>query len=142
MPGRQPSPLAAWLARLCAGVFALVLVNLLPADLTTRSGLTGADARAQSSSRGIPDAAKPGTLRIGNFPQATLDGANVTLGPGFRLYDRLNRIVVPASVSGTTMVVAYVRGAIGEVVQAWQLNDTELAERQRLIATRNARGAN
>ncbi|MGE0310022.1 MAG: hypothetical protein AB7P21_00160 [Lautropia sp.] len=133
---------AAVIARLAAAAVALLLVNLLPSAFTALTGLSGVEARAQASSRAIPEAANLGTLKIGNFPQATLDGAAVTLGPGFRLYDLLNRIVVPASISGTPLVVAYVRGAIGEVVEAWQLNDAELADRQRLIAARKARGAN
>ena len=139
-----PAPLVA---RICAGIFALGLISTLPEEITRRADWAGtaaiaqATSSAQASGRAIPDGALLGNLTIGNFPEAALNGKVINLGPGFRLYDLLNRIVVPASVNGRSFVVAYTIGPIGEVTQAWQLNDAEFAERQRLISARKASGS-
>lgn len=82
---------------------------------------------APDTPRRIPGQAMLGTLNIGVFPQASVNGRAVTLAPGFRLLDRDNRIVVPSTVSGRNQQVAYVTGPVGEVLTAWLLTDGELA---------------
>ena len=139
--GTSPG-LAPLFSRLAAGVFALGLVALLPESLVPESLVQqgvrmGAEAMAQSATaqttpRTIPLNTVLGTIAIGVFPQASLNGKAVSLGPGFRLYDSFNRIVVPSTVSGQTMVVAYRTGPIGEVTEAWQLSNAEFAARRRL----------
>jgi hypothetical protein len=83
--------------------------------------------------RQIPDGVELGRLRIGVFPEATLDGRPVQLGPGTRILDADGRIVPPASVGGERRV-AYLRGTLGEVTQVWLLSDDEY----RTIAARIA----
>lgn len=85
--------------------------------------------------RGIPASVAIGSLRMDVFPRAYLDGKEVFVAPGFRLLDALNRSVVPSTAIGTTFVVAYQLGPIGEVRTAWILSDAERAElRQRADA--------
>ncbi len=76
--------------------------------------------------RRIPDKAVLGTLNIGVFPQASVNGRSVTLAPGFRLLDRDSRIVVPSTVSGKNLLVAYLLGPVGEVITAWLPTESEL----------------
>lgn len=85
--------------------------------------------------RPIPADARLGALKLGVFPQAVLDGKAIVLGPGFRLFDLDNRIMVPSTVSGT-WAVAYVAGPVGELTQAWILSDAERVEWLRRIANR------
>lgn len=84
-----------------------------------------AQSQAENAARRVPANARLGILRPGVFPQAVLDGKAITLGPGFRLLDTLNRVVVPASVAGTSQVVAYQSGPVGEVTTAWILTEAE-----------------
>ena len=88
---------------------------------------SGNETQGQSANgtRRIPGTARLGVLSPGVFPQATLDGDAITLGPGFRLMDTLDRIVVPASVLGTRQVVAYQTGPLGELAVAWILTAAE-----------------
>lgn len=103
-----------------------------PDDISVRAAASQqAQAQAANAARRIPANARLGVLRPGVFPQASLDGKTITLGAGFRLLDTLNRVVVPASVLGTSQVVAYQTGPIGEVTTAWILTDSERSELRR-----------
>jgi hypothetical protein len=81
----------------------------------------------------VPEQAELGRLRIGVFPEATLDGKAVRLGPGARIYDESNVIRPPSTVEGERRV-AFVRGTIGEITQVWLVTDEEY----RAIAARIA----
>jgi hypothetical protein len=98
-------------------------------------------ARAQPGpalSRAIPDGVELGRLRIGVFPEATLDGRPVRLGPGARIRDESNTIRPPSTVDGERRV-AYQRGAMGELVQVWLVTDAEWRELSaRIAAARRA----
>jgi hypothetical protein len=88
--------------------------------------------------RSFPDGAEAGRLRMGVFPLATIDGRELRLGPGTRIYDENNMIRPPAMVDGERKI-AYVRGQIGEVVQIWLLSDAEFRELgARIAAARRA----
>lgn len=88
--------------------------------------------------RTLPEAAEAARLRIGVFPEATLDGKPVLLGPGTRILDDQNRIVPPAQLVGERPV-ALVRGALGEVRQVWLLTDAEHRDlTARIAAARRA----
>lgn len=103
-----------------------------PSEASVREAASSqAQAQADNAARRIPATARLGVLRPGVFPQAILDGKAVTLGAGFRLMDTLNRIVVPASVLGTSQLVAYQIGPIGEVTTAWILTEAERNEIRR-----------
>ena len=88
--------------------------------------------------RPFPDGVEAGRLRMGVFPLATIDGRELQLGPGTRIYDENNMIRPPAMVDGERKI-AYVRGQIGEVVQIWLLSDAEFRELgARIAAARRA----
>ncbi len=82
-----------------------------------------------AQTRPIPDRAELGRMQIGVFPEATLDGKPVRLGPGARIYNENSAIVMPATVQGVRQV-AFVRGPMGEIVEVWLLN----AEQARRLA--------
>jgi len=85
-------------------------------------------APAQAQVRAIPATAKLATLKLGIFPEAELDGKPVRLGPGARIYNQNNTIVIPASLKGTSLVIAYTTGSIGEIVNVWILKDAEIEQ--------------
>ena len=97
-----------------------------PGEASIRAAASSeAQSQAVNRARRIPATARLGVLRPGVFPQATLEGKAITLGPGFRLMDTLDRIVMPASVLGTNQVVAYQTGPLGELTVAWILTAAE-----------------
>jgi hypothetical protein len=104
------------------------------------AALAAAPVRAQQAmlQRAIPDGVELGRLRIGVFPEATIDGRPVLLGPGTRIRDESNTIRPPSTVSGERRV-AYQRGTLGEVVQVWLVTDEEWrAISARIAAARRA----
>ena len=112
--------------------------RLLGAGLASLA-LAGVPARAQSAlPRSIPEGVELGRLRIGVFPEATLDGRPVQLGPGARIRDESNTIRPPSTIEGERRV-AYQRGSLGELVQVWLLTDDEWrAISARIAAARRA----
>jgi hypothetical protein len=84
-----------------------------------------ATAPAQAQTRPIPAEAKLAKLKLGVFPDAEIDGRKITLGPGVRIFDRHNMLVIPAALKDVTSVVAYVTGSLGEIVTVWVLDDAE-----------------
>lgn len=118
---RLPAPAAGVRRRLVAPL--AIGVVWLVAQLF---GWTPAPAGAQT--RPIPAEARLGTLTVGIFPDAVLDGKAIRLGPGVRIHDTSNRIVVPSTIRNSALVVAYVTGNLGEIVSAWIVTDTELRQ--------------
>ena len=116
-PMRRPGSIKA--LRLLAQVLAALLVSIF-------IGIAAAPAHAQI--RPIPAEAKLATLKLGVFPDAELNGKAVKLGPGARIYNQDNIIVVPSTLLGVTTVVAYVTGSLGEVVSLWILKDAEIQQ--------------
>lgn len=108
---------AAGVLRLCLQVTAALLLSLLVA-------LAAAPAQAQI--RPIPEKAKLATLKLGVFPDALLNGKAVKLGPGARIYNQNNAIVVPSTLKDVNNLVAYVTGNLGEVLSVWILSDAEV----------------
>jgi hypothetical protein len=105
--------------RLCATALAALIVSILVA-------LAAAPAQAQI--RSIPENAQLGTLTLGIFPDAVLNGKAVRLGPGARIYNQDNMIIVPSTLKDVTSVVAFVTGSLGEVVSVWILKEAELKQ--------------
>jgi hypothetical protein len=102
--------------------------------------IAAAPVRAQQAplQRAIPDGVELGRLRLGVFPQATIDGRPVVLGPGTRIRDESNTIRPPSTIEGERRV-AYQRGTMGEVVQVWLVTDDEWrAIAARIAAARRA----
>lgn len=86
-----------------------------------------AQLEAQSPrGRPIPAAAQLARLKLGVFPEAELDGRRITLGPGVRIFNRDNMLVVPAALKDVSSVVAYTTGSLGEVVTVWILDEAEV----------------
>ena len=97
-------------------------------------------ARAQQGTlqRAFPEGVALGRLRIGVFPEATMDGRPVRLGPGTRIRDESNVIRPPSTVEGERRV-AYQRGTLDEIVQVWLVTDDEWrAISARIAAARRA----
>jgi hypothetical protein len=102
------------------------------------AGLLLAAAAFAQIVRPIPETVELGRLAVGVFPQATVDGRPVVLGPGTRIYDENNMIRPPSTVTGERRV-AYVRGTLGEINQVWLLSDAEYrAIAARISAARRA----
>lgn len=93
-------------------------------------------ASAHAQVRNIAENASLGTLQMGVFPQASIDGQDVRFGAGARILDQNNRIVVPASLSNQQRRVAYVQDFQGLIRTVWLVDETEadaLIEKQRLL---------
>jgi hypothetical protein len=105
--------------RVVLQVLAALLVSVLV-------GIAAAPAQAQG--RPIPDTARLATLKLGVFPDAELNGKAIKLGPGARIFNRDNMLVIPAPLQGVTHAVAYVTGSLGEVISVWILNDAEVKQ--------------
>jgi hypothetical protein len=118
-PDPKPASRSARAWRLALQALAALLVSVLV-------GVAASPARAQI--RPIPDHARLATLKLGVFPDAELNGKSVKLGPGARIYNQDNMIVIPSSIKGITNVVAYVNGSLGEVVSVWILKEREVRQ--------------
>jgi len=96
--------------------------------LTFALAASASCAFAQSQagySRTLPDKAKLGTLEIVVFPQARLDGKNVTMAPGARITDTANMLATPGSLRGR-LPVLYRVDLLGQVKEAWILTPEEV----------------
>ena len=107
------------LRRLFATVMAMLALSVLAALVTSP---------AQAQIRSIPPNAQLGTLTLGIFPDAVLNGKAIRLGPGARIYNQDNIIIVPSTQKDVTNVVAFVTGSLGEVVSVWILKDAEIRQ--------------
>ena len=123
MPSTPPSVLTPDPA---AKVLRLVLQALAALLLSILVGIAATPAQAQI--RPIPANARLATLKLGVFPDAELNGKAIRLGPGARIYNRDNIIVIPSTLKDVAMVVAYVTGSLGEVVTVWILTDEEIRQ--------------
>ncbi len=103
------------LPRIALQAFAALLASILVAI-----------SAAQAQSRPIPEQARHGTLVLGVFPEARLDGKAVRLGAGARVFDQRNLIVTPASIKDARNYVAFVTGPQNEILTAWILTDAEI----------------
>jgi hypothetical protein len=88
---------------------------------------------AAAQSRALPEKVEMGRLSIQVFPDALVDGRPVRLGPGTRIFNESNIVITPGSLSGEKRV-AYLRGAMNEIVQVWILTPAE----QKALADRIA----
>lgn len=86
-------------------------------------------ARAQyiTMVRGFPDAAQRGTLTITQSPEITLNGQPARLSPGARIHDQHDMLVLPAHLTGQTLLVNFVTESLGLVHEVWILTPDEAA---------------
>jgi hypothetical protein len=82
---------------------------------------------AHAQLRSIPPEAKPATLRHLQDMIVELDGKAVRLSPGAQIRDASNRLVLPATVAGKTLV-RYLPDASGMVHRVWILSNQEAAQ--------------
>jgi len=141
LPVVHPSRGAAQAPAASVGARRRVLRRAALGALAAGAWLAAPAARGQPAAgpgRPIPDNAEVGRLAIGVFPEATLDGKPVRLGPGARIYDEQNLIRPPSTVAGERRV-AFVRGTLGELTQVWLVTDAEYkAIAERIAAARRA----
>ncbi len=100
------------------------LITLAAAPLL--AGLAAAPAAHAQLLRTFPEKARLGRFEMRIFPEALLDGEPVRLAAAARIHDTDNRIVMPASLSGThdALVEDDISGQIGRV---WILTPEEFA---------------
>ncbi len=118
--------LAAWLAHasavlgLALGAAGVLLVSVTPPE------------SAYAQTRDFPANTRIGVLRMGNFPEATIDGRGVRFSPGARIHDRANLVAVPSTVVEPVRI-RFLVDPQGQVSRAWILTDDEIeqAARQR-----------
>jgi hypothetical protein len=78
----------------------------------------------------LPDRARTGKLAILTidvFPQAKLNGTEVYLAPGTRVFSTTNLIVLPMSIQNSPQPVVYRQDMLGQLIEAWILTDEEIA---------------
>jgi hypothetical protein len=78
-----------------------------------------------AQNRHFPDNTQLGRIRFGQFPDATLNGKPVRLGPGARILNQDNLIVPPIAVHGKSYVVGYVTDTMGMIMTVWILSEEE-----------------
>ncbi len=76
--------------------------------------------------RVFPEKARLARLELRIFPEAVVDGETVRLAAAARIHDTSNRIVMPASLSGTHDVLLE-DDASGQIGRIWILTSEELA---------------
>lgn len=78
--------------------------------------------------RPFPPTAKRGTLSMGAFPEIMLNGQTRRMSAGGRIFNQKNLIQMPASVSGSNLVVNYTEDFQGNVDRIWLLDAREAAQ--------------
>ena len=108
--------------------------NLLWAGLTASAQTQ--PVTAIDGKRNFPAKSQLGTLTIGVFPEATLNGQATRFSASGRLYNTSNMIVQPSSVYNQPQVVRFELNFEGQINRAWLLNDAELKIAQDEAAAR------
>ncbi|MDO4230520.1 MAG: hypothetical protein Q4D19_00125 [Lautropia sp.] len=75
--------------------------------------------------RQFPESTRVGRIRFGQFPEATLNGKAIRLGPGARIISQDNLLVTPGTLHGKSYVVGYITGPADEITTLWLLSDDE-----------------
>ena len=89
--------------------------------------LLAVPAVALAQLRTIPQDAKRGQMRHVQEMQVNLDGQVETLAAGAQIRDRSNRVILPVTLSGATLV-KYRRDPEGRLHQVWILTPEEAAK--------------
>jgi hypothetical protein len=85
-------------------------------------------ASAFALDRPFPSIAKRGTFSMGAFPEIVLNGQARRMAPGGRVFNQDNLIQMPASVTGSNLVVNYTEDFQGNVDRVWILTAREAAQ--------------
>lgn len=84
-------------------------------------------ALAQVPWRTFPPGTQYATLRMGAYPQATLNKNPTTLSPGLRVFTQQNIIILYNQIPTTPVDVAYKMDTQGYVQSLWILTHSEVA---------------
>ena len=106
-----------------AGAWLLAPASIAGGTALVLDMLTMPATAAQN--RHFPDNTQLGRIRFGQFPDATLNGKPVRLGPGARILNQDNLIVPPIAVHGKSYVVGYVTDTMGMIMTVWILSEEE-----------------
>jgi len=82
-------------------------------------------AGAHAQTRPFPPGTRLGTLEIEVFPKARLDGREIVIAPGARIFTETNAVAMPSTIRGAVQV-RYSVDTLGQVSQAWILTAEEL----------------
>lgn len=74
--------------------------------------------------RALPDSAKHGQLTAAQYPNVTIGGKRYHLAPGAKVYDKDNRIILPAMYPSRAPI-AYQEDLNGDIVKIWLLTVDE-----------------
>lgn len=85
-----------------------------------------AAGNALAQQRSFPPDVQTGTLAMGVFPDARIDGTATRFGAGARILDLSNRLVLPASLTSAVRI-AYRTDHQGLISQAWVISEAESA---------------
>lgn len=101
--------------------------------LTGVGGAYAPAARAQveneatNGGRNFPIGTLRGKFLLVNTPEILLDGQADRLSPGARIRSPQNMLMMPAAITGQSLLVNYTRDAAGLVSQVWVLTPDEAA---------------
>lgn len=102
----------------------LACAPLLLSGLT----LTWSSAHAQTLARIFPAAAQQASLIVIQSPDILLNGRAHRLSPGARIRGSNNLLVMPATLSGQSLLVNYLADVQGLIHEVWILNAQEIRE--------------
>jgi hypothetical protein len=88
--------------------------------------------------RPFPQNAKRGTMTPGTYPEIVIDGNTKQLSAGSRIWNRNNRIEMPAYLQGSDLTVNYTENAQGEIDRVWILTDDEARQQPPAPAPTNS----
>lgn len=79
--------------------------------------------------RNFPDASLRGSLTVQGGSDAVLNGRNIRMAPGMRLFSPQNSLVMLHTVQGQTFKVNYlIENSTGMLLSAWILTEGEAAQ--------------
>ena|SRR5471030_616514 len=90
--------------------------------------LMAAIALPALADRPFPPNAQRGAMTLGVFPAITLNGVARQLAAGARIFNRHNTIDMPASITGSNIVVNYTEDGMGNIDRVWMLTREEAAQ--------------
>ncbi|RMX06431.1 hypothetical protein D8I35_07805 [Corticibacter populi] len=86
-----------------------------------------------TSARTFPANALYGTLVVGQGRQASLNGKDIVMAPGMRVFNETNRLIPAQRLQGQKLRVNYViEASTGRLLTAWLLRDSEVPPRRLL----------
>lgn len=105
------------------GVWAKAAPSLRPFGAGMAIAALCVAAGAQTlPARVYPAGSLQGNAEFGAFPSVTINCQSYTLGPGARVYDSKNRILLTGQLQGVSAPVVFQRDPMGNIVQVWLLS--------------------